>query len=40
VPSDGTAQAVVDEGVEHGSYSGVSTDRPSRARRRSHGLGR
>ena len=43
VAADRGAQAVVEVGVEHGflrSYSGVSKDTPSCARRLSQGLGR
>src|SRR4051812_39984546 len=40
VPADGGAQSVVDVGIEHWRYSGVSSETPSFARRLSQGLGR
>ena len=40
VAADGGAQSVVDVGIEHVGYSGVSRDIPRAARRRSQGLGR
>jgi hypothetical protein len=40
VAADGAAQSVVNVGVEHAQFSGVKSETPSCARRRSQGLGR